>query len=119
MSDTKPIKAMNYDGQLIVCLVPGGRDASKGNRIAYMNAEALEAKRRLVSKITAENFRTRLIKADCSGTPDLSAHRSFITSNTRVYLVGHGRAEFNHFGWAQCYEFGGDGQISSGAWKKN
>jgi hypothetical protein len=95
MSDTKK---MRYDSELIVCLVPGGRNANKGNLIAYMNAEALEAKRKLAKKVAGETATTKLVKAEASGTPDLSAHKSSIKDNTRVYLVGHGTAESSSLG---------------------
>ena len=87
MSETLTMKAMPYDAQLIVCLIPGGRTRNRGNQIAYMNAEALDIKRRPARKVAHEKAQTRLVKKDDSGTPDLSQHQGFLTANTRVHLV--------------------------------
>jgi hypothetical protein len=88
------ITKMQYSNQLILCLVPGGRDRDEDNQSAYNNALALDTKRTLAG----ESEKSRCVTLSAMGTPDLTKLQNEITENTRVYIVGHGTAESSSIG---------------------
>jgi FlaG/FlaF family flagellin (archaellin) len=86
--------AMKYDYQLVLALVPGGREMNDENRILVRNAEHLMMKR----KAAGDGAKTRVVyltgKFGSHQYPNLASLRTERRGpRLRVYVVGHGDGE--------------------------